>query len=227
MTYLRRCLCVILCFTMDIPKKVLCFPQNERKICLEQALQVHAMMADQNCPLQDLSNRHKGNNTCSMSCKAIYVFNNDLFDKDHCVEYKINFHYNEMKSTQMTDSLCDIKKCIIENITIECWTQGNNPDQLNIFEHNKENGNECLGPGIIAVLIVTCFVVGCLFGIGILRVNYNLLNRHKDNRFPSPVSYQPSHQERSGLPEGRVIINPLEAEYAGIEDNFRVHYSES
>lgn len=80
-----------------------------------------------------------------MSCKAIYVFNNDLFDKDHCVEYKINFHYNEMKSTQMTDSLCDIKKCIIENITIECWTQGNNPDQLNIFEHNKENGNECLG----------------------------------------------------------------------------------
>jgi hypothetical protein len=44
-------------------------------------------------------------------------------------------------------------------------------------------------------------------------------------QFLSNVSYQPSYQEGSGLPESRVIINPLDAEYADIEDHFRVCWS--
>jgi hypothetical protein len=91
-----------------------------------------------------------GMDECSMPCKAKYGINNELHDSFHCIEFNIDFYTNTTKPVKVTDILCNITLCIVENVTIECSIHGiksdNGTDQINASGKNDDIGDGiCLG----------------------------------------------------------------------------------
>ncbi|XP_022296637.2 uncharacterized protein LOC111106305 isoform X1 [Crassostrea virginica] len=179
------------------------------EMCLDQALTIHAMMKQKQCPY-DLLNAVSGYEGCSAVYKGHVRSKNELHDEPHCVGLNINFHLNDNLSTNIIYFLCNITNCILEVIDFEC-SLGDKTDE-----------DAYIAPAISVVLSLSCASVGSLLGMGCLIV-VQRLRKYKQKLdttvYTSAVLYQPKNATNI---EHITIPNLIEEDYENVEVSIKM-----
>nr|XP_022296171.1 uncharacterized protein LOC111105953 [Crassostrea virginica] len=187
-----------------------------REMCLDQALTIHAMLKQEQCPYHQL-NTFSGSEGCSVVCEGNFTSKNILYDETHCVGFNINFHLNDNISTKLRDFPCDIAKCILEVIDFECSFPRNvsytDFNETFSFGDKTDEEEKSTAPAISVVL--SCAFVGSLLGMGGLIV-VQRCRKFKQRLDPTAVSYQPNNGTNG---EDVTITHPMEDEYADVEES--------
>lgn len=82
-----------------------------------------------------------GSDGCPIICKGHFIFNNTLYNKEHCVKLNIGFKWNNTMSTVLQDVPCEIPNCILEKLAFECMFSANTTNTTNL-KPNKTLSNE-------------------------------------------------------------------------------------
>ncbi|XP_078309455.1 uncharacterized protein LOC144617881 [Crassostrea virginica] len=93
----------------------------ESEMCLEQALTIHAVMKQEECPYNLLN--AAVSKRCSVLCTGRYTTENELYNETHCIGFNIKFNLNNKYSTKLKDFPCGISKCSVEIIDFECFNK--------------------------------------------------------------------------------------------------------
>ncbi|XP_078340452.1 uncharacterized protein LOC111105946 isoform X2 [Crassostrea virginica] len=191
------------------------------EMCLDQALTIHAMLKQDRCP-HHLLNAVSGSEGCSIVCEGHFTSKNKLYDENHCVAFNINFHLNDNLTSKMRDFPCNISKCILEVIDFNCSFSGNvsytDFNEIHSFGNTRDKEDKCIEPAISVVLSLSCAVIGSFLGMGGLVV-VQRLRKYKQRLDPTAVFYRPNNGTNG---EDVEITNPMEAEYADIEESIKM-----
>ncbi|XP_078341353.1 uncharacterized protein LOC111105875 [Crassostrea virginica] len=187
----------------------------ESEMCLEQALTIHAVMKQEECP-DILLNADTVSKRCSVLCTGRYTTNNKLYDENHCVGFNITFNLNTNYPTKLKDISCGISRCILEVIDFECYNE-------TLRNRYQWRGTECTEPVITVVASLIGVVVGCGLGICGFIITKRVRKNHLRLQ-PPVVFYQPNYGESDAISGGQDIQigNAMESEYADIEDTIKM-----
>lgn len=160
-------------------------------MCLDQTLQIHALLKQRYCPYQ-LLEYDAGYDGCSVRCEGIYILVRNDYTYNSCVEYTINFNITGMLSSSFKSFSCSMPNCLLEQIAFECTFIKNDTDIKSNKTKNKENDLQkqqnidvenisCFG----AVIGLSCAVVGGVLGVLCFFVLVKQLRTHQRRFFPS------------------------------------------
>lgn len=133
-------------------------------MCLEQALQIQALLRQKYCPYE-LVYSNAGYKRCSVRCEGTTMISPGYnLNGPSCVGYTINFNNIATASSSLKSFICDISNCIFEEITFQCTFIKNNTG----VKSNKTSSNDRdlqHQQNTCAVIGLSCVVFGGTLGV--------------------------------------------------------------
>lgn len=185
------------------------------EMCLEQTLQIHALLKQKICPyvLLESNAEYEG---CSIRCEGIYKSVRNDYEYNSCVGYTINFNISGMLSSSLESFTCHIPNCLLELITFECTFIKKDTEIKSNKTTNKGNDLQkqqnmdvekisCFGVDTGAVIGLSCAVVGGVLGVLCFFVLVKRL-RIRQRRFCPSKFIHPHTDDCCQVPMEREIM---------------------
>nr|XP_019924679.2 uncharacterized protein LOC105332753 isoform X1 [Crassostrea gigas] len=186
------------------------------EMCLEQTLQIHALLEQKICPYSLLASNAEYED-CSVRCEGIYVTVRNEYAYHRCVGYTINFNISGMLTSSLRSFLCNLPNCVLEMITFECTFIKRDTDIKSNKTTNEENdlqkkqnmdveNSSCFGVDTGAVIGFSFAVVGGVLGVLCFFVLVKHLRTRQRSRFCPSKFCHPHTDDCCQVPMEREVM---------------------